>query len=208
MSNGRQGAGPNPVSQAPPHAITSTTALNTQVFNSSSMVSNKPSNHGSMNEQFSNAFGAGSRGLGVSSVSRHSNSPVRNIAGPGRSDKPPERGGPRRGNGNIGGGGGGGGATSRDDRRVDRSRDRSRDRDRGGRGYSPSNTQSRKRSRSPVRRSKSRSPRRSSVSPSKSKSPPRRRARPGLRYVVSIPKVILNISESNILTLKQRYSHM
>lgn len=201
MSNGRQGAGPNPASQAQSHGLTSTTTLNTQVFNSSSMISNKPSNHGSMNEHYSSAFGAGSRGLGGSSVSRQSNSPVRNITGSGRPDKPSDRGGPRRGIG-------GGGTSSRDDRRVDRSRDRSRDRDRGGKGFSPATMPSRKRSRSPVRRSKSRSPRRGSVSPSKSKSPPRRRARTGLRYIVSIPKVFLNFSESNILTLKQRYSHM
>merc|ERR1719266_1991241 len=57
----------------------------------------------------------------------------------------------------------------------------------------------RKRSRSPPRRTRSRS---------RSRSPPRRRARTAPRYNVSVPKVSLNFPESGVFDLKKRYNNM
>merc|ERR1719282_676344 len=64
---------------------------------------------------------------------------------------------------------------------------------------------SRKRSRSPSRRSRSPVSRRSR---SRSRSPPRRRARATPRYNVSVPKMSLKFPHSNVMDLKKRYSNL
>ena len=64
---------------------------------------------------------------------------------------------------------------------------------------------SRKRSRSPSRRSRSPVNRRTR---SRSRSPPRRRARAAPRYNVSVPKVSLHFPGSNVMDLKKRYSNL
>ncbi|KAK2161171.1 hypothetical protein LSH36_120g04031 [Paralvinella palmiformis] len=84
-----------------------------------------------------------------------------------------------------------------------RDRDRGRDRDRTER-----HTHDRRERRSP--RKRSRSPRRSKSPSSRGRSPQRRRqqARIVPRYMVQIPKLSLDCSEANVITLKSRYSNL